>query len=470
MSSRINDRGKIFRDPIHHLIRIEPGDEVILNLIDTGVFQRLRRIRQLGVSWLTYHGAEHSRFAHSLGVFNFAQRILQSLLNRYKGNSELVGYLNSHSKELKAAALLHDIGHGPFSHMLERVFDGSSNHENKTVELIRDEASEIGQCLADANVEADKVADIIEQTSQDRLIVDIVSSQLDADRMDYLLRDSLHTGVEYGVFDAEWLVQNLCIGKDPISNLSTEGTNGFLRHRLCLDRDRGLHSAEQFILARQHMTMQVYMHRVTRGYEVLLLNMFQAATQLSEKNSLPTETPEVVRIFFSNKGALNSTQWERFDETAMFAAIAIWADASDSKYATLRRMAQAFLSRKHIYKSRKVDLAILGLSGSADLQSDLKKNISERGVEWAIDEGAFKPYKGLLYAASQTRDEPEELSAESILLASGSVDEFAVPVDTDSLIFRTLDYKILIANRIYYDRERATEIESILDKHGVSAA
>jgi HD superfamily phosphohydrolase len=269
MEPRIRDRGKVFRDPVHRLIRIEPGDDFILELIDTPVFQRLRRIRQLGVSWLTYHGAEHSRFSHSMGVFNFAQRILRSLRDRYKQNKNLVEYLDSHAKELKAAALLHDIGHGPFSHLLEGAFKGSPDHEDTTTELIRDPAGDIATILNEAHVDLGKVAEIIEMTSEHRLIVDIVSSQLDADKMDYLLRDSLLTGVEYGRYDSEWVVRNLCIGQDPAAPVSTIGDSEFSRHRLCLDRDRGLHSAEQLILARLHMMMQVYLHRVTRGYEVL---------------------------------------------------------------------------------------------------------------------------------------------------------------------------------------------------------
>src|SRR5690606_21999912 len=129
-------RGKVFRDPIHGLIRIDQDDAFIIALVDCPEFQRLRRIRQLGVSSLTYPGADHTRFAHSLGVFNFAQRMLGVLLGRYRKNTNLTDLIESRRKVVLAAALLHDIGHGPFSHMIERASGTTSNHEKTTTELI----------------------------------------------------------------------------------------------------------------------------------------------------------------------------------------------------------------------------------------------------------------------------------------------------------------------------------------------
>ncbi|NNM84952.1 MAG: HD domain-containing protein [Phycisphaerales bacterium] len=184
--NRIKMGGKVFRDPVHQLIRIAPSDEYILELIDTPEFQRLRRIRQLGVSWLTYHGAEHSRFSHSLGVFNFAQRIIQSLQQKYGSGSEIVRSLEQHERVVKAAALLHDVGHAPFSHLLEKV-SGGMNHEARTVEIILDEQSQIHKVLKAYQLNPGDVASVIRKDFPVKLVVDIVSSQLDADRMDYLL-------------------------------------------------------------------------------------------------------------------------------------------------------------------------------------------------------------------------------------------------------------------------------------------
>ena len=179
MSRSIKASGKVFRDPVHKLIRIGPSDAFLLELLDTPEFQRLRRIRQLGVSSLTFHGAEHSRFSHSMGVFNFAQRIIDALKRRYEDIKEVTDYLKEHEKVVKAAALLHDIGHGPFSHMLERAFDDGEKHEAVTTKIIREPDSEIHKTLEEASVCSEDVAGIIDGTSSHQLLKDIVSSQLD---------------------------------------------------------------------------------------------------------------------------------------------------------------------------------------------------------------------------------------------------------------------------------------------------
>lgn len=475
MSKRtIKERGKVFRDPVHRLIRIQPDDIYILELIDTPVFQRLRRIRQLGVSWMTYHGAEHSRFSHSMGVFNFAQRILAALKERYVKQSKLIMYLVEHEKELKAAALLHDIGHTPFSHMLERAFGHSIKHEDKTKELILDETGGVWKILKDADIDPRKVAEITQGSTSDskhRLIIDIVSSQLDADRMDYLLRDSLHTGVEYGTYDAEWLIRNLCIGRDPHSHQKiAEGD--FTQHRLCLDRDRGVQTAEQLIMARLHMTVQVYMHRVTRGYETLLLNLFRLAATLAKDDKLPSGTPAIVNAYFANDGMLRSEEeWLRFDEMAMFTALSAWANNGDIDK-TLQRMASAFLFRKRIVKGRELqekDRKPAKIGTIMKLTTALG-DVAKQHIDWDIDDGSVMPYKGLRYEATRTgNDAAEEQSAESILLSSGEPDDQAVAIDTVSDVLKTLDYSAQPISRIYYGGGKSARIEECLCTCGIPA-
>src|SRR5437773_9574629 len=180
---RIRAGGKVFRDPVHQLIRIAPEDSYILDLVDTPEFQRLRRIRQLGVSWLTYHGAEHTRFVHSLGVFNFAQRIIESLEHRYGPGEKVSKLLKEHRRTILAAALLHDVGHGPFSHMLERAF-AKKHHEERTIEMILSDKSRLNKILRDHGLNPEEVASVIRYDFPIKLVVDVVSSQLDADRMD----------------------------------------------------------------------------------------------------------------------------------------------------------------------------------------------------------------------------------------------------------------------------------------------
>ncbi len=179
-------RPKGFRDPVHGLISIAPEDEFLIALIDTPEFQRLRRIRQLGVSSVTYPSAEHSRFSHSLGVMNFAQRILDELMRRYSGEQKICDLIREKAKVVKAAALLHDTGHGPFSHACERAFEAGKQHEERSQSIITAPESAIPRILREvAWIKPEEVRSLIGKGHPYPFLTDIVSSQLDADRMDY---------------------------------------------------------------------------------------------------------------------------------------------------------------------------------------------------------------------------------------------------------------------------------------------
>jgi len=175
----------------------------MMRLIDAAEFQRLRRIKQLGLGLYTYQGAEHSRFTHSLGAFHLMTRVLDRLSERYAidPNDRIAA---------RAAALLHDVGHGSFSHVMEKLI--GFHHEQRTVQVILDEQTEIGALLKSFSSDLPrKVASIIEGTFRPSALAQLVSSQLDVDRMDYLLRDSLMTGAKYGIYDLEWIINALAI-------------------------------------------------------------------------------------------------------------------------------------------------------------------------------------------------------------------------------------------------------------------
>ncbi|MFN0010400.1 MAG: HD domain-containing protein [Phycisphaerales bacterium] len=453
-TSRIKHGGKVFRDPVHRLIRIDRDDEFILDLIDTPEFQRLRRIRQLGVSWLTFHGAEHSRFVHSLGVFNFAQRIVESLQRRYAG-SAVADYLKKNARVVKAAALLHDIGHGPFSHMIERAFSVSGQHEKKTVAVIRDHDSSVGGVLVRYGVDAEQVARLIDHTSEHPLLVDIVSSQLDADRMDYLLRDSYCTGVQYGLYDAEWILNALCVGRDRAT--AGEGTPAW---RLCLDRRRGEKAAEQFVLARAHMNEQVYFHRVTRGYEAMLLALFAQAERLAQRDQLPPGTPPLVVEFFGKHGELDGDAWLQFDEPQLVVALHGWSRATGEDYANIARWSRAFLCRERLLTS--VPLGALSAS-ILRLEPALVGAGLKEGVDWHVDDASSTQYKGILTLAAKGADLEEE-RLESILLASGRPDDVAIPIESSSELFRSLDHKKQSLARLYIDKARREAAKPVLEQ------
>lgn len=200
---------RIYRDPVHNIIRLQadtPENRLLIRLIDTAEFQRLRRIRQLGLALFTYQGAEHSRFTHSLGALHLAARILDKFSAKYEIS-------DFDRLAVRAAALLHDVGHGAFSHVMENVL--GFHHEDFTVQAVLSEETEIGKALRSFSEELPaRVASVINGDFRPAALAQLISSQLDVDRMDYLLRDSLMTGVKYGIYDHEWIIKALEIDKE----------------------------------------------------------------------------------------------------------------------------------------------------------------------------------------------------------------------------------------------------------------
>jgi len=421
--------------------------------MDTGEFQRLRRVRQLGVSALTYPGAEHSRFAHSLGVFNFAQRILGILRSRYHRNSTATDLIDQHAKTVKAAALLHDVGHGPFSHMAERAFGMRGRHEDKTVELIT-RGGPIGEILSNHKIDFDHVANLITGASEFRILVDIVSSQLDADRMDYILRDAYSTGVKYGSFDSEWLLSSMCIGTEP--NRSAPGN--LYDWRLCLDERRGLHSAEQFIIARMHMSLQVYFHHATRGWEAHLLCLFREAAALAEKKELPDSTPHLAREFFRTKGKVGAQEFLQIDEATILGALQQWTFAE--KVPRLQQLSSSLLARRKVFRC--FELPASDYRTTMKLSGELK-TIGEEERDWLLDSSdlvSYEDFDSIFRGSTRT---PAEVSTTAVLLAEGSLAAAARPVEADSIMLRAMgDNPIEAINRLYCHQDIADRVKKML--------
>src|SRR5439155_10505090 len=241
---------KIIRDPVHDVIafRLEnPTDALLFRLINAAEFQRLRRIRQLGMASLAYPGADHSRYSHSLGVMETARKILDQL-----GQSH---YIAPEPRTVcLAAALLHDLGHGPFSHVFERV--SGIEHEQLTTRVIMDPASQVHQILATHDPKLpEKMGDFLGCKPRRTFLCDVISSQLDADRLDYLLRDNLMTGSRYGGYDLRWLLHSMTIDEKS--------------DRLAVSW-KGVSAVEAYLQARYHMYRNVYFHKVVRAAEGML--------------------------------------------------------------------------------------------------------------------------------------------------------------------------------------------------------
>lgn len=323
---------KIYRDSVHNIIRLKIEDsagDLLVRLIDTAEFQRLRRIRQLGLAHFAYQSAEHSRFTHSLGALHLATRILAKLDLNYQIAPQA-------KTAVQCAALLHDIGHGAFSHVLETILD--FHHENFTVEAVLSEHTEVGRMLREFSPDLpENVAAIIAGTFQPRALAQLVSSQLDVDRMDYLLRDSLMTGAKYGIYDLEWIIKSLEIDEET--------------DRIYVSA-RGIFAVEDYLQARYYMFRQVYFHRTLRSAENVLRSLFRRALFLvanGEKVWFAAGTP-FEKILKTEK--LSLAEHLELDDSDVFFHIKQWEKCADT---TLSDLARRFLNRK-FFKAFDLDM------------------------------------------------------------------------------------------------------------------
>ncbi len=323
---------RIYRDSVHNIIRLRtdsPEGALLARLVDSSEFQRLRRVRQLGLAHFAYQAAEHSRFAHSLGAFHLATRILAKLKNSYQITPE-------DETAVRVAALLHDVGHGAFSHVLETIL--GFHHEDFTIEAVLSDETEMGQLLRSYSPElAERVADIIRGNFRPMALAQLVSSQLDVDRMDYLLRDSLMTGVKYGVFDLEWIIKSLEINETD--------------DRLYVSA-RGLYAVEDYLQARYYMFRQVYFHRTLRAAETILQALLRRALKLFQSDQPLWHAPGTAfeRILSGQK--LSLREHLDLDDADVVYYIKQWRRSSDKILADL---SSRFLNRR-LFKAFDLDM------------------------------------------------------------------------------------------------------------------
>ncbi len=315
---------KVFRDPVHDYIHVQ--HQVIMDLINTKEMQRLRRIKQMGTASYTFHGAEHSRFSHSLGVYEIARKICDKFVRNY-AIEDGDAWDDSERLVVLCAALLHDIGHGPFSHTFENIFD--TDHEKMTREIILSEATEVNQILR--GVAADfphQVASVIDKTYPNPQVVQLISSQIDADRMDYLLRDSYFSGTNYGNFDLSRILRVMHPYDDGIR----------------FDYN-GMHAVEDYITSRYQMYMQVYFHPVSRGMEMLLHHLLKRAQELFLTKDTFTSRDTYASFlepFFTQDWTLED--YLRLDDGVLQTYFQHWIVYAEDP--VLRDLADRFINRK----------------------------------------------------------------------------------------------------------------------------
>jgi HD superfamily phosphohydrolase len=261
------------RDPVHGFIRADPLEAA---LIDSRPVQRLRFIHQLGLTFMVFPGAEHSRFSHALGAMELAGRVYDALAAKSDGAMP-VGPRSRGRRLVRAAALLHDLGHAPFSHSAEELFEGGIDHEEMTRRLLA--TAEIGEVFArhGDGLEPEAVAHLLagEGGPHERLLTQIVTGELDVDKMDYLLRDSLYCGVRYGHYDLDRLLDTIVPLADPESGEWGIGVE-----------EGGVHALEALVMARYYMFTQVYFNVVGKALELHL------AAWLAERGLVWPADPE----------------------------------------------------------------------------------------------------------------------------------------------------------------------------------
>ena len=342
-----------YRDPLHNIISLDecqPDDRLIVDLIDSAEFQRLRRIRQLGLAMFTYQGAEHSRFTHSIGVMHLMTRALK-LLGSHHTITEEARILG------RAGALLHDLGHGPLSHVVEKVFH--FHHEDWTRRIVLDESTEVNQILRGFDSQLpEKLASLYQHKYSPAFIGQLVSSQLDCDRMDYLLRDSLMTGAKYGLYDLEWILHALRIDEP--------------RDRIYVE-SKGLYSVEEYLQARYYMFRQVYFHRTLRSAEAVLNSALNRARLLIELGELSFAPPVPVFERMLMGTEVDTTDYLQLDDTDVMYRLKEWSRHDDP---ILRDLAMRLMNRR--------------LFKAIDLGSEVADTFSDEASEIVRDAG-FDP-------------------------------------------------------------------------------
>ena len=316
----------LLRDPVHGYIHIE--DKVIFDILQSKEFQRMRRIKQLGPISYVFPGATHTRFEHNLGVYELTRRICNIFSKNYPSREPNDGLWDDSNRLLvECAGLLHDIGHGPYSHTFEHLF--GTNHEKIGQQIITDPHTEINQALRQVSPNfPELVASVIAKTYPNPQIVKMISSQADADRMDYLQRDAYFTGVNYGQFDLSRVLRVIRPYQDGI----------------CFTNN-GMHAVEDYIVSRYQMYQQVYFHRVGRSMEVILHHLLQRAKVVYKTGTLQV-TPSLAKFL---EGNWTLDDYLKLDDGVMDTNFSLWLNSSDPILADL---ASKYLFRKPLASVR----------------------------------------------------------------------------------------------------------------------
>ena len=375
------NKKKIVNDPVYGFISI--GDELLFDLIEHPWFQRLRRIKQLGLSDYVYPGAHHSRFHHALGALHLMNLAIESLKSK--------GHLITEEESLGAriAILLHDIGHGPFSHALEHSIIRGIHHEKLSLLFMQ-------QLNIEFSGRLDMAISIFTDQYPKKFLHQLVSSQLDVDRLDYLNRDSFYTGVTEGTVGSDRIIKMLEVVEDQL-----------------VVEEKGIYSIEKFLLARRLMYWQVYLHKTVLSAENLLVHVLKRARDLASGGSVVNATESLSFVLkISNEQLLSLdteeliTRFALLDDYDIFASAKDWMKHSDP---ILSELSQRLLHRR-LFKIRLDNKPV-----PADVLNGLRKKWIEKG--YGRDETDYFVFSGEITNSAYNTGE-EKIN---ILMKNGEV-------------------------------------------------
>ena len=362
---------RTYYDPLHKSISLDssiPEEKMVMELIDSSPFQRLRRIKQLGPAYLTFHGAESSRFTHSLGVFHLARKAINHL-------SKIDSTLKKYKFILYGAALLHDLGHGPLSHTSEEIF--KIKHEDWTAKLINS-SKEIRFILNKyGEHNAKKISDLIQfRKAPQKLIISLISSQLDCDRMDYLIRDSYTTGARYGQLDIDRIISAMTIAPD--GDLAIQ--------------PKGLMAIEHYLVIRNLMYRSVYNHRLNEVSNWLLEQIINTARKIGQ-NAIFAD--KAMGEWLWNHEKMSVESFLSNDDIITGYHIHRWQNSSSSNLSNLcRRFIHRDLLKAFNISSFSLEIRLEALAKARKIS---EKNLIEPDISCGLREQIVKSYHPYKY-------------------------------------------------------------------------
>lgn len=368
----IKSKKRTYLDPIHQdivLDRKNPAENLIIDLIDTEEFQRLRRVGQLGVSYFTFQGAEGSRFTHSVGVMHVAARLVEQLQEKHPSIQE-------YRPLILASALLHDIGHGPYSHVTEQIL--CYDHENWSCRIVSEDTRvrEVLDNFSEDNQLADKIVNVLKKNFSPKYVSHMVSSQLDCDRFDYLLRDSYMTGTKYGLFALQRILRSMEIDES--------------NERMIVAGEKGQVAVEDYLFARFSMYAQVYYHRKNLAARTLLAKIIRRARYIMNNRSEPINFIDEPTSKWLSGEELEVKDYLHLDDVQLTYHIKMWLRDKDP---ILSDLASRFLNRK-LFKA--IRITTLEKRLSRDIEGEARRLTRDAGLDpdyyVGIESTGFRPY------------------------------------------------------------------------------